>query len=570
MIGKRIYWIDIYKAATIILVVIGHSTGKFNAYIYQFHVAAFFFISGYVSKMDKECLGKELYKKFMSLIVPLFTMVVIFGIVIEALKEAGIYDIFYETGTVPNKLYLINNFIVNGSMIDLLGAAWFLEVLFSTAILSHILYIISRKNIAIFSFITMLVYLFGYYKMKNTGGHIYGIDLALIAQGYYGMAFSVKNIMLHNKKKTGGQQNIVLLRTIVFFSLTSIIMYIMKTYFPSKSIMDLANRQIHNIYWSTAAVVNGIICLYTLSKLISYINIDVLIKTFNIIGKNTMGIMLLHFFFFRIVSYILFKIGMAPLEACKNLVPPPEIGNRFWMIYAVVAVTGSILIWTAFRKVPVLNQLLGLNKSYMDKIPEFEPCRQVVKLYDIVTKALSNAWKDYVKYLAMPKHKMVFYAMTAAAIILILIGSRFVPPINGDNNLNIVSGTVTVEFPYNGNAIEFKDGWLPQTNDEKYRWVAQESEFAICLGEQSKIRLSGYVPAEVENLSKMELYMNGNIIVECDIRVEEQINIEADFAAYKIEDENVFKIIFDGIRTPKTGDADQRSFSAMFTSIVIE
>ena len=54
------------------------------------------------------------------------------------------------------------------------------------------------------------------------------------------------------------------------------------------------------------------------------------------------------------------------------------------------------------------------------------------------------------------------------------------------------------------------------------------------------------------------------------IRVEEQINIEADFAAYKIEDENVFKIIFDGIRTPKTGDADQRSFSAMFTSIVIE
>lgn len=62
---KRIEWIDIFKALAIVMVVIGHSTGKFNAYIYQFHVAAFFFISGYVSKMDKVSIGKELYKKLL-------------------------------------------------------------------------------------------------------------------------------------------------------------------------------------------------------------------------------------------------------------------------------------------------------------------------------------------------------------------------------------------------------------------------------------------------------------------------------------------------------------------------
>ena len=45
---KRQAWIDYFKAITIILVVIGHATGKFNIYIYQFHVAAFFFISGWV------------------------------------------------------------------------------------------------------------------------------------------------------------------------------------------------------------------------------------------------------------------------------------------------------------------------------------------------------------------------------------------------------------------------------------------------------------------------------------------------------------------------------------------
>ena len=43
--NKRIVWVDIFKALAIILVVVGHATGKFNQYIYLFHVSAFFFIS---------------------------------------------------------------------------------------------------------------------------------------------------------------------------------------------------------------------------------------------------------------------------------------------------------------------------------------------------------------------------------------------------------------------------------------------------------------------------------------------------------------------------------------------
>lgn len=39
---NRISWCDIYKGIVIILVVVGHATGKFNQYIYQFHMAAFF------------------------------------------------------------------------------------------------------------------------------------------------------------------------------------------------------------------------------------------------------------------------------------------------------------------------------------------------------------------------------------------------------------------------------------------------------------------------------------------------------------------------------------------------
>ena len=51
---KRIEWVDIYKALGIILVVVGHATGAFNNYIYQFHMAAFFLISGYKTNFDRD------------------------------------------------------------------------------------------------------------------------------------------------------------------------------------------------------------------------------------------------------------------------------------------------------------------------------------------------------------------------------------------------------------------------------------------------------------------------------------------------------------------------------------
>lgn len=57
--GERIAWIDIYKGLAICLVVIGHATGFFNLYIYQFHMAAFFFISGYAPQKEKPKCSKD-------------------------------------------------------------------------------------------------------------------------------------------------------------------------------------------------------------------------------------------------------------------------------------------------------------------------------------------------------------------------------------------------------------------------------------------------------------------------------------------------------------------------------
>ncbi len=76
---KRVEWIDIFKGLAIVLMVIGHTTGLFNIMIYQFHMAAFFFITGYCSSSIKtKTFLKEIFDKFVSLILPLTSVFLIF------------------------------------------------------------------------------------------------------------------------------------------------------------------------------------------------------------------------------------------------------------------------------------------------------------------------------------------------------------------------------------------------------------------------------------------------------------------------------------------------------------
>ena len=50
---SRIAWVDVFKGIAIMCVVYGHIGFVYN-YVYQFHMAAFFFISGYLTLLTKE------------------------------------------------------------------------------------------------------------------------------------------------------------------------------------------------------------------------------------------------------------------------------------------------------------------------------------------------------------------------------------------------------------------------------------------------------------------------------------------------------------------------------------
>lgn len=365
--GKRIDWIDIFKGLAIILVVVGHATGLFNAYIYQFHVAAFFFISGWVAKLDRTSLLRDLIKKAMTLIVPLLLMIVMFGIVTNCMNKFGIYKYFWDEGSSQSVFRLMINFLQNGTMVDLLGAAWFVEVLFFTSIISHFLYVLTWKDKYIFIILTVAVYILGYYSMRHKYVLPYGADMALLAQGYYGMGFFLKSVVpegLFEKKR----KSVIL--DGLFFLITSCFMYLMKEKLNGLNLMNMADREINSLGWATIAVANGIIWLYSLSQIISYNSFKPLKNGLIDIGRNTMGIMLLHFSFFRLTSVLLFAFEKVEIDELKNLVPSTEVGNTFWLLYVFISVSGSLGIWKIITRIPVLRQLLGTDIKFINKFAD--------------------------------------------------------------------------------------------------------------------------------------------------------------------------------------------------------
>ena len=553
---SRIEWIDIYKGLAIVLVVIGHATGVFNSYIYQFHVAAFFFISGWCAKFDETSLLKDLYKKTMTLIVPLVTLVFFFSIITNLMSVCGVYKYFWEENTLLSIFETINNFFKSGSMMNLMGAAWFVIVLFSTALLSHFIYIIALHNKFTFIIGTIFMYVYGYYMMYNGNTLNYGIDIAFVAQGYYGMGFFLKKT-LPSTLLSENKRNFVVCA--IIFAVSSLNMKLMNIFVGGKNLMDLANRQINSLEWSTLAIINGILWLYALSQIVSVFNFNLLKKGLLEMGQNTLGIMLFHFTFFRIVSVLLFLFGVVNINELKNLVPSSNVSNYFLPVYILMALYGSVITWKGITKVPVLKQLLGRDRLFINNILETKPVKDFTETYHKIAFSIEKAIKDD----SRPKNIVI--VLPFLGMVILILFCRCVPLLGGVE----IKGKVTATFPYEGNLIQFEEGWLDQSESETYRWIRKESTFEIPLADQNNIKIEGYIPADT-NVSHVDLYLNEVHIAGCDVDEEQQLILEGAISEYLQKGIDTFKIVFDGEKIPTAEDMDQRVFSAMVTSIEIQ
>ena len=359
--SKRIEWADYYKAFAILLVVIGHATGRFNGYIYQFHVAAFFFISGYLSQINKKSYDQIIIVKFFNLILP-YIFYGICGLSLFAILQRNhLLQYVSSWKSIPAWSENVRN-MFRGLYCDWLGATWFLLSLFAAYILAKICLVLDKNKAGIvYVIVAFFLYSMGYYYHNTGTNATYLSSFAhyFVIQFYFSVGHFYRRWEYDLKNK---------IKIIVLSILLVINIFLFLWFRKNGLAMDLASTTINTPLVDLLMAGNGICFLICISKLLELVNIKKIKSVFEYIGRNTFGILIYHFFGFKLASLILSAFGVCDWMVISNLCPPPEISNIWWFIYLIVAVSFSMLVWFLTSKIGVIRFLSGTDSKRYNQI----------------------------------------------------------------------------------------------------------------------------------------------------------------------------------------------------------
>lgn len=356
---QRIEWADIFKALCIICMVIGHTTAIWNTYIYQFHMAAFFFISGYTSNIWKHDEETLVFRKLYGLILPLLTMILLLSITFHLInEEQSILDAILSTAQD------YKNFFIHVTTVNLLGASWFLIVLFEVFLVQRIIYAFTNKygGLTAYLLLTIAIYFFGRYLNSNGFLSPRMEDITLIVQLFFGAGVFLRLIPKEAYSKFYKRSLSCLPRFVYYLmgAVLCLIVMVLATKMNIQVTMDIPVRTYPNVIIMMILPFAGIGMMYFISKLISMLK-SKLKKAFLTIGQETLGILFLHFTCFKIATLLLIPTGKTTISDLELFLPPDIVSANIWyaLIYVTVSIIASILIWKILRRIPYFNILLG-------------------------------------------------------------------------------------------------------------------------------------------------------------------------------------------------------------------
>lgn len=339
---NRKKYVDIFKGLAIILVVVGHTNAPIVTHIYLFHVPAFFFIGGYLSKLDSQKTGEFLLKRIHSLLIPFFSINFLFVLLAALFTYLSIHLLQPQPINVSDIKGHLFDMVVNlNAQTEIAGATWFLITLFQASIISLLIVKITRKlnlkswTVLLIIFLLMK-YAYNYYAIKVPW--TLSLDLAVSAAFYYlsGWYFQQKI------KRTGSKTNWILA------SLGLIVIFLFGTYYfipqnwPPRI---FENEPFLNILTSYC----GIILLYFGSKIIEKYNL--IEKVLSYIGSRTISILFFHFLGFKIFHIGLYYLGLYPKSSLPELVPYSH--NTYWPFISIFAICFSLGVDYILRKIPL-------------------------------------------------------------------------------------------------------------------------------------------------------------------------------------------------------------------------
>lgn len=487
-IGKRIEWIDIFKGIVIVLMVVGHATGLFNGYIYLFHMSAFFFISGYLCNFEKKDGIYIITNKFFSILLPYITAAMIGMCICYIMEHMGIYG--YVFGSVyPGFKYSLSEFFQHGNVyVQFLGALWFLQTLFFIFVMIVIIIFITKKKVSVASFlISYCIMVYAYYIVKYNQNNVMflGNHISLLVGQFYVLWGSIIFKIAESLK----EKNKIVTRTI--YIIGWLIAGNVLIYAKNRGLtVDLPSGKINSFILDPIVSSVGIYFIWGISRVLEKTK---LIKRICILlGKNTMGILIFHFVFFKIYFLLLHKFGYIEKKDLVNVVLNDEQGRKFWIGLVLFSIIFSLFSWQIIKKIPILNFLFGLKRDINEKI-----CNMVVnniyinKIRKVIYSIFEKIWNCIDSILGLFRRKR--YLMVIAVVMMLLVLLLGVTEVKKNFGTDLKTCEKVKGY--------YSDGWLQP-----------DSEFRIKTGNSGKLLLNMYCPLDnTKNDKVIKIYINSKL-----------------------------------------------------------
>jgi len=325
---KRLDWLDAGKGLGMLLVMLGHADIPtfLKTYIYTFHMPLFFFLSGYLFKMEKFSNLKVFFiKRTKSLIFPYLCFSFLAYLWFLVVYHYGEVDYNHDLFTP-----LIGTFIDIRKSIWTVhsGALWFVACLFCTELLFYLVTKFGRTNKRI-SFFLILLSVIGCIYNKMHGQPLpWGFDVALISVGFYGLGFFYK---VYQDKL----DRYLHFNTFIFFLIINVITGYVNYVFTGDRV-DFYNSSLGNIFLFYVAAISGIGAFMTGIKHIKRS------KALQYVGKNSLIYLALHQ---KIIFFLISVVMQKYILDYSNLVNIPVVkGILYTLIAAFISVPAVYII----------------------------------------------------------------------------------------------------------------------------------------------------------------------------------------------------------------------------------
>jgi fucose 4-O-acetylase-like acetyltransferase len=335
---RQRYW-DILKGLGIIAVVVGHSGSPLVPFVYMYHIALFFFISGHfyndVYSSDPSLLVakrvKSLYWPFVS-----------YGLVVLALHNlllsVNMLSSVAEPGIISTRAYGIIDTLRMGEEIvtlrnteQLLGAMWFLPSLLVTNVLFCIIRYASLRLSIKYSMLTTVILSITLFSigMILANRHIklsLHSDVSLVAMPVFLAGYALKS----SKNQFSGHWMVASLSALC-------LVFLSKKY----GFIEAVNQKYLNPWVFMIASCAGIYLNLYIGKIIEHT--PVLEKIMSLIGQRSLSILALHFFSFKLVS-VLYIVGHNAPYYWLARFPIISDSGGWWIAYTLAGVVIPIIL----------------------------------------------------------------------------------------------------------------------------------------------------------------------------------------------------------------------------------